>query len=193
MPAIRLDPHQARRRTAGQNGPMDGLLPSPAVFDAPLEVIDDSHLRIRRHCATLMRLAQQPRDRGPDSRAAAAAVVRFFDGECALHHRDENDDLFPALHRFAPSADLNAVDALIARLRADHAKLEALWSDLRPRLLAAMAGDASQLDAAAAADFASAHERHMALEESTLLPLARRVLDERVIASVARRMARRRA
>ena len=168
-------------------------LPSAAAdFDHPIEILDGCHQRIRRHCALIVKIAAHVAVAGADAEAreAAFSVLRFFETAAANHHRDEEEDLFPALHHLAP--DLNAARDLMHRLRADHVRLAALWADMRARLNAVRQGDATRLAQATAAAFAAAHESHMALEESQLLPLARRALDASTVARLGRRMARRR-
>jgi hemerythrin-like domain-containing protein len=169
--------------------------PTPAAgFDHPFEVIDGCHERIKRHCATIAAIAAHVADHGPDgeAREAARGVVRFFDTAGANHHRDEEHDLFPALVNFVPSAELNATRALIARLKADHKRLDAAWAEMRRRLMLLAAGGACEIDLAAAEVFGQAYERHIALEEAELLPLARRIVDARLAASLGERMALRR-
>ena len=174
---------------------MDALFPSPAAgFDHPIEILDGCHERIRRNCATIERIAAHLQAAGADADAAIAAkgVVRYFDTAGADHHRDEEDDLFPTLANHVPSLELNAVFALLAKLRADHRRLEALWSDMRRRLASIERGRDGGLTPAIARTFAETYERHIALEESQLLPIARRVLDPALAAALGGRMARRR-
>lgn len=174
---------------------MSPLFPSPAAdFDHPLEILDGCHQRILRQCtlidAIAARLASHPAD--PEARDAARAVVRFFDTAGAAHHRDEEEDLFPALVHYVPSLELNATRALLARLRIDHANLDAAWREMRGTLMALALGGEPNLPIEAAQAFGAAYRRHIALEEAELLPLARRVLDTRLVARLGERMARRR-
>lgn len=174
---------------------MDSLFPTPAAgFDHPIDVLDGCHERILRNCALVERIAAHVATKGPDTEAATAAagVIRYFETAGANHHRDEEDDLFPALQQYAPSAELNAVYDLIFRLKADHKRLDALWADMRLRLSAVAEGRDGKLDAAVAAAFTAAYQHHIALEEAELLPLARRVLDESLLRALGGRMARRR-
>lgn len=174
---------------------MNAVFPTPSAgFDHPIEILDGCHERIRRQCVTIERIAAHLRAHGADADAveAAGAVIRYFETAGAAHHRDEEDDLFPAMHRFAPSAELPAIDALIARLKADHEKLDALWSDMRARLQAVQGGDATRLDTPSATGFHAAYEQHIVLEESEVLPVARRILGPGVIEAIGTRMARRR-
>ena len=171
------------------------LFPTPAAgFDEPSEILDGCHERIRRQCALIVRIAAHLAKHGADAEAreAAAGVIRYFEGAAANHHRDEEEDLFPLLHYAAPSGELNAVRALLALLRDDHRRLEARWADMHSRLAAIVEGRPPDLDADVAEGFAEAYERHIALEEAQLLPLARRVLDARATERMGTRMARRR-
>ena len=174
---------------------MDSLLSPPtADFDHPIEMLDQCHQRIRRTCDLLVRIAGHLRARGcdDDTRDAALTVVRFFDTAGANHHRDEENDLFPALVHYVPSTELNAVRCLVFKLRAQHAELDAMWAALRPLAVATAAGQASDLTVEMAQSFAEATERHIATEEAELLPLARRVLGEPLLAALGHAMARRR-
>jgi hemerythrin-like domain-containing protein len=173
------------------NSPAASLL---ARFDHPIAMLDQCHQRIRRNCDLIVRIARQVRAGGVDERMQgnALAVVRFFDTAGAYHHRDEEDDLFPALIHFAPSLELNAVRCLVFKLRAQHAQLDAMWVALRPQVIAAGTGRESELAVEVAQSFAAATEGHVASEEAELLPLARRVLGERPLARMGYSMARRR-
>ena len=174
---------------------MDSLFPTPsASFDHPIDILDGCHERILRNCALVGRIAAHVASRGPDAEAgtAATSVMRYFDTAGANHHRDEEEDLFPALQQYAPSAELNAAYDLVFRLRTDHQKLDALWADMRARLAALAEGRDGGLTADIAAHFSAAYARHIETEERELLPLARRVLPPDVLASLGNRMAQRR-
>ena len=165
-----------------------------ADFDHPIEILDQCHQRIRRTCDLLVRIAAHIRARGcdEDARDAALLVVRFFDTAGAHHHRDEEDDLFPALIHYAPSDELNAVRCLVFKLRAQHAELDTMWAGLRPQVLSIAARDETELTVEIAQSFAAATEKHIATEEAELLPLARRVLGEGLLVRLGTSMARRR-
>lgn len=174
---------------------MTPLFPSPSAdFDHPIDILDGCHERILRNCTLIERIAAHVAEKGVDAEARTAAVnvVRYFDTAGANHHRDEEEDLFPALQQYVPSQELNAVFALLFKLRADHKKLDALWAQMRARLAAIVEGHDAGLTAEVARQFRAAYENHIALEEAELLPLARRALAPEVIAALGGRMARRR-
>jgi len=185
----------ARQRTTMEV--MDSsLFPAPSAdFEHPLDMLDGCHGRVRRQCTLLRKLAAHVRFKGTDGEAkdVAAFLLRFFDTSAANHHRDEEDDLFPALEHYAPSLELNAVRALLFRLRADHEKLDKRWADMRPRLAAMSEGREGGLTEDLAQRFEDTHLRHIEFEERELLPLARRVLPKDAVSRLGTSMSRRRS
>jgi hemerythrin-like domain-containing protein len=174
---------------------MSELFPSPAAdFDHPLDILDGCHERIRRQCRLIERIRERLATSGADSEArdAARAVMRYFDSAGANHHRDEEDDLFPALLGIAAGAPREALEALIGRLREEHAALEASWIDMRASLLEISDGRDVSLELAAVRAFGAAYERHIAIEEAQLFPLARELLGAAEIARLGASMAERR-
>ena len=170
---------------------MDMRVPT---FEAPLDALDDFHEAMRRQARALCALADDCEAPGfptPEQRRAALAIVRCFDAAAFQHHRDEEEDLFPALFNNAPSGELNAVRDLVFRARRDHRRLEAQWAPLARMVAAIARGERTPLVPAHAAEFAATLERHLVLEDMYLLPLARRILDPRMAQHVGRRMARR--
>ena len=60
-------------------------------LEAPLEMLDACHARIRNQCSTLVRLKAHVATSGADeaARAAARSVLRYFDTAARDHHADE--------------------------------------------------------------------------------------------------------
>ena len=171
------------------------LFPSPAAdFDHPLEILDSCHQRIRRYCALLGRLVTHLATHGQDEEALATAksILRYFNEAGRNHHLDEEQDLFPALIEAASEKERVALEVLLTRLRSEHRSLDALWGRMCSRLEALVRGHAVLLTEAAAHNFAEAYEQHICLEESALLPLARRLLDAPALAHLGASMAARR-
>ena len=174
---------------------MSELFASPAAdFDHPLDILDGCHQRIRRYCGTVERIGAHLASKGIDAEACEAArtVVRYFDRAGRDHHRDEEEDLFPALERLTSGTTRTAVDTLLALLRRDHGDLERRWDEMRALLRDLAEGREAPLDRVATAAFAATYERHIQLEERRLLPLARILLDAGEIARLGASMARRR-
>lgn len=174
---------------------MERPFPSPSAgFDNPLEMLEACHQRVRQTCALVERIAEHIEDEGIDEevRTAVASALRYFDVAGRDHHRDEEEDLFPAMLEAASPGRRVGVEAVVERLQADHQALDALWADLRARLEAVVNGSASSLDRACARAFTSAYADHIAEEERLLLPLARRLLPPAAIARLGASMAARR-
>jgi hemerythrin-like domain-containing protein len=118
--------------------------------------------------------------------------MRYFDDAGANHHRDEEQDLFPALRRAVDTTRAPALEALIARVLQEHAALFARWSSVRAKLARIAGGEAAAFDAGEAEAFAEAYRRHVELEEKELFPLARETLGAEETRRLGEAMAERR-
>lgn len=164
--------------------------PAAPGFDDPLEMLQACHGRITAQCDTLQRLVAHLQTHGNDEQAgqAARAILRYFDTAGQYHHQDEEQDLFPALLASGnPSAS-----EYVARLLAEHKVMDAAWQALRPLLIAIAEDNANTLDADVVAHFIDSYARHIAFENSLLLPLATTLLDTQQLQLLGRCMAERR-
>lgn len=168
---------------------------SPAVgFEQPFEMLQACHERVQRSLDLLRRLIAHIDAEGHDaaSRSAAADVLRYFDVAAPLHHEDEERHLFPLL---ADSTDA-PLRAAVARLRADHERMGALWARLREPLQAWRdAPVPAPIDAAtrALADaFMGCYDEHIAVEEQQVYPAARQLFDADGLARIGAEMQSRR-
>lgn len=170
---------------------MKNLIDSPAPdFDHPFEMLAACHDRIEDRIEVLQRLLIHLPVHGADieARQAAVNVMRYFDTAGEHHHEDEEANLFPALI----AADKERMQELIGRLLAEHERMRASWQRLRVALVRIAEGASAELDAALVADFGTLYARHIALEESELLPLAERLLGADQQAVLGAQMAQRR-
>ena len=168
---------------------------SPAAGpEAPLDMLAACHTRVEKQCQTLLRLQPHLGAHGVDAAAqeAARAVMRYFDTAARHHHEDEEQDLFPALLEAMAGSDAVCIRALTQALVADHRQLEARWAALRLRLEAIADGDPVALAAEEVAEFVSAYRAHIVREDSELLPMAQRLLDEHALARIGAAMRERR-
>jgi hemerythrin-like domain-containing protein len=152
------------------------------------------HERIEAQLAALERLAPHIEARGCDAQAreAARTVLRYFDTSGALHHRDEDEDLFPLLRSLAAAQGRSEIAAAIGELEREHATMRALWSGLRKSLESVDLGK-GRLEAGDVERFAWLNRRHMDREAAAVLPFAREALSPGQRAALAERMDRRRA
>ena len=144
--------------------------------DAPLTGFSDCHrgivcgLRAFASLAELVAAASR-------ARTVASATLLLFENSVLPHHADEESGLFPAVLRgAAPGEELARVEALIARLTAEHRSVEALWKTLKPAVRRAARGGAADLDSAAVAALVCGYNRHVAYEELEFLPLAAEIV-----------------
>src|SRR2546425_659439 len=161
--------------------------PGPG-FDQPLEMLEACHERIQAQLGTLERLAPHLETKGCDAEAksAAQAVLRYFDTSGAMHHQDEDQDLFPVLRTRAAAQARADITTAIDELVREHETMDAQWKRLRERLLAIVAGE-PRLDVEEVARFAWLYRRHMDREATAVLPFARQALDPATRAELGKR------
>ena len=167
--------------------------PAAPGFDEPLEMLAACHERIEDQLATLERMVPHLESRGCDAeaRSAAQAVLHYFETEGVLHHRDEDEDLFPLLRILAATHSRPEVAAALDELEREHASMQAQWERLRTRLQAVERGE-PRIDPEEVARFAWLYRRHMDRESAAVLPFAREALDAAQRAALGERMAARR-
>ncbi len=143
------------------------------------------HLRVQDQCSTLQRLVPHIAAHGADRAAqqAATAVMRYFDTSAR----------FPALIESMAGSDAVCLRELTAALVADHRELESRWQTLRAVLAQVAQGHAVPLAQTDVTGFAQLYERHIAREESELLPMARRLLSDTELDRIGGAMRMRRA
>lgn len=174
---------------------MKSLLNLPApTFDDPLDMLMACHDRIDTQCATLLKLARHLSEHGADRQAQQAAtnVLRYFDTAGQHHHDDEERDLFPVLLQAVSSSERANTKQLIDELLGDHQEMYREWSALREKLNQVRNGSSATISVDEAESFSRLYARHIAREESQLLPLAKRALNHVQMAALGRSMSRRR-
>jgi hemerythrin-like domain-containing protein len=163
--------------------------PAPS-FDDPLGMLFACHRRIERQLATLARLQRHLPETGcdDDARAAARAILKYFDDAAPNHHADEEQSVFPRLLALRPAG----AERLVATLHEEHAMLADNWNRLRPLLAEIASGASAALPPADVAAVAAVYATHIAREDSELIPLARAKLDAAALVAIGREMADRR-
>ncbi len=170
-------------------------------FDAPLGLLSDCHRRIERFLMQLLRLVEAQRATheetlSPDRRLALTAALRYFREAAPMHTRDEEESLFPRL-RVANTDAAHIVMNEVAVLEADHQAADHLHSaveHLGNRWLTE--GMLQEADFARMWDLLTelqgTYQRHIAMEENRLFPLAAQLLSEEEQREMGREMAKRR-
>jgi hemerythrin-like domain-containing protein len=140
-----------------------------------LQVINDEHVAVAAMLRSMNMLLRQARDarKAPPFDVLRAMLFYVDEFPERLHHTKESELLFPRLRErcpeIAPTLDL---------LDADHARGEAAIRELGHRLLAYEVMGESRRDAfeKACAAYVDNYLRHMAMEDSRVLPAARQHL-----------------
>lgn len=178
-------------KMGGSNSLLGAAAPG---FDEPLEMLRACHGRIEAQCQTLEKLLVHLAQSGCDEQArqAATAVLRYFNTAGRHHHADEEVNLFPALLQSVATPQAAEMQALVAGLLGEHAEMEQAWARLRAPLLRVSEGKGTDLPPADVADFTGRYRRHIATENSMLLPWADRLLSPEQRERLGRAMAERR-
>lgn len=168
---------------------LDLTPPKLALLDDPLEFIQADHARHRVLCAALRRYAAN----GAAPEDEARRAVAYLAIDLPLHHRDEDEDLFPALRRRAVLAD--DLGAALTRLAEDHRTSQSHAELITDALSGnAARGEVAIGEAAQASmrSYASSEHRHLAIENAVILTIARIRLTRGDLAAMSRAMAIRR-
>jgi quercetin dioxygenase-like cupin family protein/hemerythrin-like domain-containing protein len=177
------EPHSVRAETAltflltvhklgAPNAPTRANPPKNA-----LETLLDSHRRSEQFCRVVMLLAQQPPGAVLEmhEKSALELASRFFADTRAIHHRDEEESLFPRLMGtyLAPK---------LRKLSAEHVELDHLHSILQRQLehwirKSRLEHEERRELETTLAQISETKRRHRAIEEEEIYPFAKQSLD----------------
>jgi len=167
------------------------IAPMPrALLGNPLEFFAADHLRQRAAFALIQHLATLD----TLDKTIAAQLLKFLEKDMVAHVLDEEDDLFPLLRRRCEFED--DIELVLSDLSAEHTAEERVAVDIRIGLARAIeancaVGEIAKLEERMLA-FAIAENRHLALENGIVLPLANARLTEDDLRALGRRMTSRR-
>jgi len=158
-------------------------------FDKPLALLRACHKNITDHCERLENLIIHINAQGIDDEARKAArnIVRYFSTSALLHHRDEEEDLFPRLNRQSIR-----IAELIRDLKQEHEKLDQLWEIISPELKKLPDDKFSDNFLQASSEFCTLSRQHVNRENMEFLPLAANSLSELELKDIGESMAARR-
>ena len=174
-----------------------GQNPSP-TFQQPLELLSDCHRRVESFLRTLIAVTEQAHggELNSQQREALETALRYFREAAPKHTADEEESLFPRMRELGDSAARDAL-AKINMLEADHQiakvkhdRVEALGKKwLAAGLLSSEEVSSLHVDLR---DLQTIYERHIAIEDNDIFPLAAKILDAKTLHAVGREMAGRR-
>ena len=147
-------------------------------FEDPVEILNSCHEKVRHFASLTIRLRDYLQKVGVDTTASEAAtrIRRYFNVAAALHHQDEELDLFPALlalkEGVISQAAKDTLSQAIASLAREHGTLGDAWSQIDRWLESVEAGQVAPGPACVDL-FAHAYTRHADREENEIYPFAR--------------------
>ena len=150
-------------------------------FDDPIGLLRACHDRILDHCDLLEGLLEQP------DRETATRVHRYFNTSAPLHHRDEEEDLFPRINRQSLK-----IAELVHGLKQEHQELNRLWGRIAADLKSLPQDGFSSGFLEAAHEFCRLNRAHVMLENRELLPMASGILSRQDLGAIGETMAARR-
>jgi hemerythrin-like domain-containing protein len=171
-----------------------GQKPSP-TFQQPLELLSDCHRRVESFLRALILVAEQARggELNPQQREALETALRYFREAAPKHTADEEESLFPRMRELATREALAKIQAL----EADH-EIAKVGHDavdqLGQKWLAngRLSADETSRLLNRLHELRSIYERHIAVEDNEIFPLAKQVLNSNTLKDVGREMAGRR-
>lgn len=155
----------------------------------PLDYILADHLRQRVLCVLCEQLANT--EHLPI--AIAEEIIAYLRTDMVVHVVDEEQDLFPLIRRRARGDD--DIEAALGQLSGEHAAEEDLAKSITRGLEEALGNPGAGLKGALRQklrEFAHNERQHLALENATVMPIAKARLTERDLKDLAGRMAARR-
>ncbi len=157
-------------------------------FEEPLALLTACHDKVRHFAALTLRLDSHLAEKGNDKAAQEAArnIMRYFDLAAPLHHADEEEDLFPALHSLGDQKLKCSLD----ELEAEHAELAVLWQSVR-QWLEAVTRNCLLVRPTELDEFASRYPAHADREEAEVYGAAG-LLSATELSKIGKRMCQRR-
>jgi hemerythrin-like domain-containing protein len=150
--------------------------PIPATDNAPIEEFSHCHDGIVAQLNELARLPELAQA-AQQARRVAQATEAFFREVVLVHHKEEEEELFPAVLQSARAGEeRDQVKLQVERLTQDHRDIEKTWRELAPGVHAVAHGHGVNLDAARVADFVVRYRGHAEHEEAVFLPLSSKIL-----------------
>ena len=158
-------------------------------FDEPLALLRACHKNILACCDRLEALLVHIDEQGIDNEARKAArdIVHYFSSSARLHHRDEEEDLFPRLNRQSLK-----IAELIRDLKQEHTRLDQLWENLVTELKPLPEKHFSEGFLQASREFCTLSRQHVHRENMEFLPLAASSLSQLDLGEIGESMAARR-
>lgn len=155
-------------------------------FDDPIGLLRACHEKLLTHCDLLAALVNRE-DLDSEAHETARNLSRYFSQQAPLHHRDEEEDLFPRINRQSLR-----IAELVHTLKKEHETLDSLWNSIAPELKKLPAAGFSDTCKQSAIKFSTLCRQHIEKENRELLPLVSNSLSQQALAEIGESMAARR-
>ncbi|HKZ81118.1 MAG TPA: hemerythrin domain-containing protein [Pyrinomonadaceae bacterium] len=167
-------------------------------FRNPLGLLSDCHRRIERFLEALILISEQGggNELNREQSEQFEVCLRYFREAAPKHTLDEEESLFPRLRLRKDQQSANAF-ALLDSLHADHTEAEISHRKVDELGLAWLADgrlspENTQVLIGLLKDLRTTYDKHIAVEDKELFPLAEKILGRSELEAVAREMAGRR-
>ena len=162
---------------------------SQDAAEHPLDHLMACHRRIEDRLATLERAGTAFAENREEALAAIRRSLEFFATNGVRHTADEEESVFP---RMLPSLCIEEAE-LVAGLERQHEEAQ-LLHDALDRAVEGLGAEEPDVEGyrRAVADLAEFYRQHIAVEDSTVMAIARRVLSEEQLRAIRGEMRERR-
>lgn len=167
-------------------------------FRNPLGLLSDCHRRIEGFLDGLIAISEEAQGKKIDDvqRQQFEICLRYFREAAPKHTLDEEESLFPRLRRHQDGESLTAF-ALLDGLHTDHAEAEIKHQKVDELGRAWLADERLSPDNARIfinllKELRATYEKHIAIEDNELFPLAGKILDRSELKAISQEMAARR-
>jgi len=153
-------------------------VPATTELHGPMDDFHGAHGHIVEGLHAMEKLPELA-DALERARRIAHATLTLFDKVVHEHHADEEQELFVHVQKSCRDVrEGHRVQELVARLAADHRRIEKLWVKLRPAVAATAQGRVHGVPdfRAEVAKLVELYLEHAQLEEEVFLPLADAIL-----------------
>ena len=147
------------------------------------------HDRIRHFTGLADRLARNPGSPARDRQDAAGAVLRYYQVALPLHEVDENESIYPRLHKNLPPGYLAANESMVQQ----HTAIDALVAELLPMWQAIADNPEAQTRVSdelrdRVKQLQQLWTTHLRLEEQDVVPAMRAFLSEQALRAIEAEM-----
>jgi hemerythrin-like domain-containing protein len=167
-------------------------------YTNPLGLLSDCHRRIERFLNLLFTVVSQATEAKlrTEERQALATALGYFREAAPKHTRDEEESLFPRL-RASQNPQAQAAFSMLDTLHEDHETADISHQQVEVLCLQWLSDDYLQEESRnrlsqLLTGLKSIYERHIAVEDTQIFPLARKILNASQLQSIASEMASRR-